>query len=88
MLFKMHVQPKASKNEVAGFYDGALRVRVKAPPVEGAANEACRALLAKVLAVPKSSIEILSGHSGRNKLVRVTGVSKEQILSVLATNRK
>lgn len=83
VLLKVRVQPRAAKNELAGLCDGALRVRVNAPPVEGAANEACRALLAKVLGVSKSSVEIVSGRSGRNKLVRVAGVDKERVLDLL-----
>lgn len=82
-LFKVRVQPRAAKNELAGLYDGALRIRVTAPPVEGKANEACCALLAKILNVPKSGVEIASGQTGRNKLVRVTGVTAEEVYKIL-----
>ncbi len=88
VLFKVRVQPRASKNELAGFFEGALRVRVTAPPVEGEANEACRALLAKILHVSKSSVEIVNGHSGRNKLVRVVGVTAEEVCNILASGQK
>jgi uncharacterized protein (TIGR00251 family) len=83
VIFKVRVQPRASKNELTGLFEDALRVRVNAPPVEGAANEACRGLLAEKLGVPKSSIEIIRGQGGRNKQIRVAGVRKEQILGLL-----
>ena len=85
VLFKVRVQPRAAKNGLAGFYDGALRVRVTAPPAEGEANEACRALLAKMLNVPKSGVEIVSGQTGRNKLVRVAGVTAEEVYKILTS---
>jgi len=84
VLFKVRVQPRASKNELAGFFEGALRIRLSAPPVAGAANEACRAFLAEKLGVPKSRVEIISGRTGRNKQIRVIGMSREQILNLLA----
>ena len=88
VLFKVRVQPRASKNELAGFFEGALRVRVTAPPVEGEANEACRSLLAKILNVPKSGVEIVSGRKGRNKQVRVVGLTREQVLKLLFSDQQ
>lgn len=67
IVFKIFVQPRSSKNEVEGLYGDALKIRIKAPPVEGAANKMCIQYLAKRLGIPKSSLEILSGHSGRTK---------------------
>jgi len=83
VIFKVRVQPRASKNELTGLFEDALRIRVNAPPVEGAANEACRGFLAEKLGVPKTNIEIIRGRGGRNKQVRVTGVKKELILDLL-----
>lgn len=88
VLFKVRVQPRAAKNELAGFFEGALRVRVTAPPVEGEANEACRSLLAKVLGVPRSSVEIIGGRAGRNKLVQVAGLGREQVFKLLSAVKK
>jgi hypothetical protein len=83
-VFKVRVQPRASRNELAGVFEGALRVRLTAPPVEGAANEACRTFLAERLGVPRSRVEVISGHTGRNKLVRVSNVNREQVLKLLS----
>ena len=68
---KIFVQPKSSKNGFAGRYKDALKIKIAAPPVDGAANKMCAKFLAKRLNVPKTSIEILSGETGRNKTIRV-----------------
>lgn len=83
LIFKVRVQPRAAKNELAGLFADALRIRINAPPVKGAANEVCCVFLAEKLGVPRSCVEIISGHGGRNKQVRVIGVSKKQILNLL-----
>lgn len=69
--FNIRVQPKSSRNRIDGLQGDALRLRVSAPPVEGAANKACIELLAKVLGVPKSSLAIAAGQSGRDKRIVV-----------------
>jgi uncharacterized protein (TIGR00251 family) len=74
LTFKVQVVPRASRSEVVGEHNGALRVRLAAPPVDGAANEELVRLLARLLEVPRSAIEIKSGHSSKNKQVRVKGV--------------
>jgi len=71
----IHVQPRASRTAIAGLHGDAIRVRLAAPPVEGAANEALVRFLAAVLRVPRSSVAIASGHSGRRKVVTVAGVT-------------
>ncbi len=83
VVFKVRVQPRSSKNQIAGLFDDSLKVRLTAPPVEGEANEACCAFLAKVLAVPRFRVKIAAGQSSRNKLVSVEGVSMEQVLKAL-----
>jgi len=65
------VQPRASRNQVAGLHGEALKLRLTAPPVEGAANKMCLAFLADLLGVPKSSLEIVAGHSSRSKQVLI-----------------
>ncbi len=67
LKFNIYVQPKSSRNQVVGLHGDALKVKIKAPPVEGAANKMCIAVLAKLLNVPKSAVEILSGHNARIK---------------------
>ena len=73
LKFNIHVQPRSSRNQVVGLYGDALKVKIKAPPVEGAANKMCIAVLAKALNVPKSAIEIVSGQASKTKRVQVRG---------------
>jgi uncharacterized protein (TIGR00251 family) len=71
------VQPRASRSEIVGPHGDALKVRLAAPPVDGAANEELVRLLAKELDVPRGNIEIVSGFTSRRKTVRVSGVGHE-----------
>ena len=74
------VVPRASKNEIVGIGpDGALKIRVTAPPVEGAANEAVIELLAQVLGIPKSNIDIVAGLTNTSKLVSLIGINPAQV---------
>jgi uncharacterized protein (TIGR00251 family) len=75
LIFKVQVVPKSSRSEVVGEHDGVLRVRVAAPPVEGAANRELIRTLAKAFQVSRSAIEITSGHSARLKQVRIEGLT-------------
>ncbi len=70
----VRVQARASRSEIVGVHDDALKVQVKAAPVEGAANDELTKLLAKKLKVPRSSVEVVRGHTARSKRVRVTGI--------------
>ncbi len=65
--FRVYIQPRSSKNAIVGLHGDALKIKLKAPPVEGAANKMCLQFLAKTLGVSKSSLEILSGQSSRTK---------------------
>ena len=69
VIFKVFVQPRSSKNTICGLHGDALKIKLTAPPVDNAANQMCTKFLAKLLGVPKSSIEILSGQTGRTKQV-------------------
>ncbi len=83
LLIRLRVQPKASKNEIAGLHDDALKLRLTTPPVEGRANKAVIAFLAKRLHLPKSSVTIKSGLQNRNKQVLIQGcdeVNARQLL--------
>ncbi len=79
VCFAVKVVPRANKSEIAGFEGDAVKVRVKAPPVEGKANEALVKFLADALDVAKSQVEIVSGHASRRKVVRIRGVSPDRI---------
>lgn len=74
ITFEVRVAPRASRNRVVGIQDGALKVALTAAPVDGAANEALKKLLAKALGVSKSSVEIIRGDRARIKMLRVHGV--------------
>jgi uncharacterized protein len=73
VTFKVQVVPRASRSEVVGEHAGTLRVRIAAPPVEGAANLELVRLLARALGVPRQAIDITTGHASKLKTIRVTG---------------
>jgi uncharacterized protein len=77
--FRVRLQPRASRNEIVGLAGGALRVRLHAPPVDGAANDALVAFLADRLAVPRRRVRIVSGASSRMKTIEVEGVRAAHI---------
>jgi uncharacterized protein (TIGR00251 family) len=79
VAFSVRVVPRASRNTIAGIHDGAVRIRLTAPPVEGVANEALIGFLSSVLRVPKQDIELVSGQTARNKVVSVSGLSAEEV---------
>jgi len=79
VTFAVKVHPRAKKNAITGEVGEALKVALTAPPVEGKANEACVEFLAKLLKVPRSSVSIASGLTSRNKVVRVSGLTGEQV---------
>jgi uncharacterized protein len=83
VVLDVHVIPRASVSALAGTRHGALLVRLSAPPVEGAANAALIALLARLLGVPRGSIAIVSGAASRRKRVRITGAASEAIAALL-----
>ena len=76
-LLRLRVHPNASRNEVTGFTDGVLQVRVAAPPVKGKANKELTDFLSKALGVSKCSITIVKGHTSRNKVIAIDGLSHE-----------
>jgi len=77
--FEVHVQPRASRTELAGLHGGLLKVRVAAPPVDAAANRALIEFLADRLGVPKRSVRIVAGETSRKKILEVDGVTPEQV---------
>ncbi len=83
IVFSVCVVPRASRSEFVGELGGAVKVRVASPPVDGAANAELVKLLAKLFGIARSDIEIISGQSSRSKRIRLTGVTAEQLKSVL-----
>lgn len=82
--FKIKVQPRASKNEVVGVLGDALKVRLTAPPVDGEANDCCISFFAKLFKVPKKDVDIISGHTGRNKTILLRGINKDKFYTVVS----
>ena len=77
--FSVRVQPRSSKNEITGVYGDALKVRLSAPPVDGAANEQLVEFLADIFAVPRRAVKILGGESSRSKIVEIEGVTERAV---------
>ena len=77
--FAIKVHARAKKNAITGELGDALKVALTAPPLDGRANEACVEFFAKVLNVPRSSVSIAAGQSSRNKVIRVAGLSAEEL---------
>jgi uncharacterized protein (TIGR00251 family) len=81
----LRVYPHAGRNELTGFKDGILQVRVAAPPVKGRANRELTAFLSQALGVSQSSLTIVKGHTSRNKVIAIDGLSREDIINRLST---
>jgi uncharacterized protein len=84
VTFAVSVRPRAKKNAITGELGDALKVALTAPPINGRANEACIEFFANLFAVQRSAVSIASGQTSRNKVIRVTGRSAEQVRSKLA----
>ena len=84
--FAVRVQPRAKRNAVAGTIGDALKLALTSPPIEGRANEACIEFLARLLEVPRSSIQIAAGETSRNKVIRVLGLSARMVGERLLAN--
>jgi uncharacterized protein (TIGR00251 family) len=79
VAFAVKVHPRAKKNAITGELGDALKLSITAPPIDGRANEACIEFFAKLLKVPRSSVTIASGQTGRRKVIRVIGLSTDEI---------
>ncbi|MGI5920696.1 MAG: DUF167 domain-containing protein [Syntrophomonadaceae bacterium] len=78
---EVKVQPRSSRNLIAGEQDGVLKIKLTAPPVDGEANEALIVYLSGLLGVPKRDISLIKGETSRNKLIEISGINKEQLLA-------
>ena len=75
VTFTVRVVPRASRSEIVGLHDGALKIRIAAPPVEGAANDELVRFLARKLGVSRGAVRLVSGTSSRNKTIRIANAS-------------
>lgn len=82
LIFTVRVMPRASKSEIIGEHDGALKIRLAAPPVNGAANEELIKTLARFFDVARRSVELISGATSKTKQVRIVGASAEKLKQI------
>jgi uncharacterized protein (TIGR00251 family) len=80
---EIRLQPRGGRDQVMGERDGAVLIRISAPPVDGKANAGLIAFVAKTLGVPKGSVAIVRGETSRNKVIRVDGLAPEDVRAVL-----
>jgi len=83
VTFKARVQPRAPRSEIAGEHNGAIKLRLAAPPVDGKANQECRSFLARLLKVSATSVEIISGSTSRDKVIRIQNISARRVIEAL-----
>lgn len=90
LRLSVQVTPNASRSEVAGVTEGVLRIRLRAAPIDGKANEALIRFLADALSLPKSAVSIATGHAGRRKTVEIAGsaMTGEQMLARLGVQSR
>lgn len=81
--FRVRVQPRASRTELAGLYGDALKIRIAAPPVDGKANDECRRFIAKLIGIATSAVEIIAGESSRDKVIRVQHTTVARVRAAL-----
>lgn len=80
---RLYIQPQSSKNQIIGLHDGALKVKIQAPPIEGKANDEIIYFFSKLLKIPKSQLEILKGDLSRHKTLAILGISKETFEKII-----
>lgn len=83
VIVNVRVIPRASKSEIVGIYDGALKIRISAPPVDGAANAEIVRFLSKTFGVSKSDVFILSGETSKNKRIKIENLSKSSFEEII-----
>lgn len=84
VTFSVRLHPKARRERIAGVVGDALKLEVTAPPVQDKANDACTRFFAEFLKVPRASVTIAAGTGSRNKVIRITGLSAEEVESAIA----
>ena len=84
LTVRLHVLPRAKRGELAGLHNGALKVKVMAPPVEDAANRAVIEFFSDLLGIPKSNLKILAGNKSREKVLQIKGISTVDFLNMIS----
>jgi uncharacterized protein (TIGR00251 family) len=83
ITFTVRVIPRSARTEIVGEFDGAVKVRLSSPPVDGAANAELIKLLAKKLGISRSAVAIVSGETSRTKLIRIAGATPAQVQDLI-----
>jgi len=83
VILPVRIQPRASKDEIVGEYNGALKIKLTSPPVEGEANRSCIEFLSKRFKIAKSHLEIIKGEKSKDKLIKIIGLRREDVLKIL-----
>jgi uncharacterized protein (TIGR00251 family) len=83
VLLRVHIQPRASKTRIIGLYDGALKIAVSSPPVEGRANREIIQFLAKKLKIAKGAVRVRSGVQSRRKTIEIDGIQEGEVRRLL-----
>lgn len=83
IILPVRIQPRASKDEIVGEYNGALKIKLTSPPVEGEANRCCIEFLSKRLKIAKSHLEIIKGEKSKDKLIKIIGLGKADVVEIL-----
>ncbi len=83
LIFNVRVVPRASKSEIVGDLDGALKIRIASPPVDGAANAELIKVLSKKLNVAKNAVEIVGGQTSKQKQIRISGINHADFLNLI-----
>ncbi|MDF1577110.1 MAG: DUF167 family protein [Desulfurivibrionaceae bacterium] len=84
LILDLYVQPKSSRTKVAGLHDGAIKLMITAPPVDGKANTQVTTFIAKILGLAKSAVTLQSGHQSRRKRIALTGIEPDEVRRILA----
>ncbi|MFZ3063991.1 MAG: DUF167 domain-containing protein [Nitrospirota bacterium] len=83
VILPVRIQPRASKDEIVGEYNGALKIKLTSPPVEGEANRRCIEFLSKRFKIAKSQLEIIKGEKSKDKLIKIIGLRRADVLKIL-----
>jgi uncharacterized protein (TIGR00251 family) len=82
-VIPVRVHPNQARNEIAGFANGVVRVNISAPPAKGKANRELVAYLSRLLGIGKDNISIIKGHTARNKIIAIDGMSQDSVMKLL-----
>ena len=84
IAFKVRVQPRSSRNAINGVMGDSLKINLTSPPVDGEANAACIAFIATLMSLPKNAVNIAGGQKNRSKIIKITGIDKNNFLANLS----